>query len=428
MAVHVHSIMQIGDVHFPDAENHTHPVDAKDPRFPKTLERRLAPTPLALVVREAQDRIETAGIGQVVFVGDLTNRGNLEHFETCIEFIKKSFLEHRLLGTKEDSVRILPGNHDLTRNKTFDLDVDKKFSAFNAILRRNNISTIPPDRMVASVIGQSAGTVHVLAVNSCVGCGEARYLPVPGIASHLIEQAQLKSDDALDELLYDDAESIDTPIIDSDVVQQIRKYCSTLAHSSVPVIVGHHNFLPQTRPRTGVHSDLMNGGYFRRALLELDRPLLYLHGHIHDDPIDILGDPSRSAARIVSVSAPLMRDGFNIVRVGFNENGMPLGCAVEKVRMSGDGLVQVSHARTSFWNAERIRSAISPSAAKLLEFLRPNQLAYIHEVVEKLRIPRRAPFTPAEIKALADELQWLNLIEIERIAFDADVWILRRLT
>ena len=57
------------------------------------------------------------------------------------------------------------------------------------------------------------------------------------------------------------------------------------------VIVAHHNLLPQRLPRLAPYTELVNGGALRASLGELGKPVLYLHGHIHEDPIEILRSP-----------------------------------------------------------------------------------------------------------------------------------------
>ncbi|TIP27751.1 MAG: hypothetical protein E5X67_14125 [Mesorhizobium sp.] len=77
------------------------------------------------------------------------------------------------------------------------------------------------------------------------------------------------------------------------------------------VIVGHHNLLPQKTPRISPYAEMLNAGFVRAQLLSVGKPVLYLHGHIHQDPIEVISDPRNPGSQVISISAPEIGGGFN---------------------------------------------------------------------------------------------------------------------
>lgn len=78
----------------------------------------------------------------------------------------------------------------------------------------------------------------------------------------------------------------------------------------------------QRMTRLAPYTELVNSGAVRASLMEAGRPILYLHGHIHTDPVEVLSVPGGDA--LVCISAPAAEDGFNIIEVVFTRSGKPL--------------------------------------------------------------------------------------------------------
>ena len=114
----------------------------------------------------------------------------------------------------------------------------------------------------------------------------------------------------------------DTPAFSNESVEHLVEQAKTLPKDRQLLVVAHHNLLPPRRPRLAPYTELVNSGAVRSSLLEADRPILYLHGHIHTDPIEILSVPGGQA--LVCISAPAAEDGFNVVEVVFTRFGVPL--------------------------------------------------------------------------------------------------------
>jgi len=70
---------------------------------------------------------------------------------------------------------------------------------------------------------------------------------------------------------------------------------------------------------------MLNAGLLRDALLETGKAILYLHGHIHESPIEKVVRPRAYGemgqdAQIISVSAPPIWEGFNEIGLFHDEN------------------------------------------------------------------------------------------------------------
>ena len=124
------------------------------------------------------------------------------------------------------------------------------------------------------------------------------------------------------------------------------------------VLVGHHNLLPQKIPRISPYGEMLNAGFVRSQMLGLDRPIVYLHGHIHQDPVEVVSDPRLPDSKLVLISAPEIKDGFNEIVFYISEHDDLVGIRLIPHRAkSEDGtLVEAAHC---------FISTLSPSRANI---------------------------------------------------------------
>jgi hypothetical protein len=179
----------------------------------------------------------------------------------------------------------------------------------------------------------------------------------------------------------------------------------------VPVLLAHHNLLPQATPRFAAYTELVNGGLVRSQLSDCSRPILYLHGHIHEDPIEVVERHCSGTGKLVLISAPLFVDGFNVVNVEFSDANRLLGVEVQRFRMRMGGHVDAEPKDT-------VRIPLVDPLADANQLL-PTVMGAIREL-KRVRFPkllkevqaRQAGCAEADVIDAVVEAQWSELLEI----------------
>lgn len=436
MTLAIVSVLQIGDVHFPGEQENSTQSDVKDDSFPEGLLTYVASSRLWKVVRRIQETIDTGQPPHAIFVGDITTGANTAAYGQALDYFHRAFVEGRKFYSTNSFMQIIPGNHDITRNKTFSLSLTDKFAAFKKMIDDRNLPPLPIDavRVVkVPVDGFSGVNIHLILVNSCYGCGEQRHLPEK-IRASVVKAYQVAAEEAekdpidpqakLAEVLFQTAQPMDTPLISELDLAFVDSYIRQMPDHDVPIVCAHHNFLPQFRPRIDTYTELLNAGNLRRTLLELERPVLFLHGHIHDDPIDVITDPKRPKSLVISISAPLLHEGFNSIAIAFNANQIPIGCRVEEIRISDSGRTFVNPIVIPFWTSAVLLSVISADAHALFSAMDRTKTYRLLELPTLLN--DNSPVDLGKIKDMVLELDWLKLVEVKLISAASDYWHVRR--
>lgn len=397
-------VVQVGDIHYSDPENFASPVDAKDPGFPAALRDSIGTAPLQAVFRSLSHLLDTGGIDLVTFMGDFTTRGDSAVLGNCARYIRGLFPDTWPADDSPDC-KLIIGNHDVDRR--LDPDSDARFEDINAVLTGAGFAPASILAPCESILrGEDAAEVRIFGINSCRGCGQLRLLGsiVEKHAGPAIRKliAEGGSSDELDELY----EQIDTPAIDEHTLTMLDTSLSHLGETVLPVICAHHNLLPQAMPRIAPYSELINGGAVRTALLNLDRPLLYLHGHLHTSPIEVIRIPDRAKSAIISISAPLFRDGYNVIEIAFSRDAIPLGCRVVAHRIDGSQCrIAASNVIPAWTAAEGLRLATT-RARELMKVVEPDAIITRGDLLAQLGWP------PTELDDALTELRWLGALDI----------------
>jgi hypothetical protein len=327
------SILQIGDIHY-NSIVRLDPILKRDSRFPDHLYSFFQrESTCDLVTKDLINCIDKELISTILLSGDFLYNGDIDTetrkkiIEECLNFLKDTFFSGYFNNEKKYSLAIVPGNHDIEREFANNLDISKKFKLINSTLIENKFPEIPIETAFTIEVKPNLyGSLNLCLLNSCIGCGERRQYP-PTICS-LIEK--------YDETNSRNYEDIDTPLIDENVLittisDVIKK------EKSIPIILTHHNLMPQKTSKIAIYSDLINGGIIKQFLLNLNKSIIYLNGHIHQDPIEIITSPLNENSKIICISAPLLYPikndqsqtfGFNVINFLFNDDGSPLGCDV----------------------------------------------------------------------------------------------------
>lgn len=318
-------ILQVGDVHYPSASKADRSLDDKDVKFPGALKGALSNLPLKAVVQRIYAELGTGLVDALVFMGDLTDQGDLGGFQSCAEYLITA-LELGPGGRFEKlPTGFVPGNHDVDRQLAVAKGMEAKFKPLADAMEKAGATKFATTASVSFDVARDSASAKIHLLNSCWGCGEPENIPVEF-------RDAIKT--AIDAVIAKDAKSVsvyydrqlDTPAFDSDTIREISEAVSEGPATCLSVLVAHHNLLPQRTPRLAPYTELVNSGALRGALIGSERPCIYLHGHIHEDPVEIV--KAGDGPPLVLVSAPEAAAGFNVIEIVFMRSGLPLACEI----------------------------------------------------------------------------------------------------
>lgn len=338
------TLLQVGDVHLPGAVEARRALDDKDNRFPLELRNIIADQPTKVVFKAIYRLMERGGISAILFMGDLTDIGDQAGYLATAKYIAQALQ----LGTSgafaSMPVGIVPGNHDINRELAVESDLTSKFVPLLQAMSQNGLPTLPVLKPIWLKAESEGAVANIALLNSCWGCGSKEFIPPEfreGV-SKAIEVALARPTDDPEKhertvrAYYD--RQFDTPAFSEETIRELAIEGGDQEWRGLLIACAHHNILPQRLTRLAPYTELVNSGAFRSTLAELGRPVIYLHGHIHEDPIEILqvpgGDP------VVSISAPAAMAGFNVLDLVFTRSGIPLSCQVTGWRFNASGILR----------------------------------------------------------------------------------------
>jgi hypothetical protein len=259
-------------------------------------------------------------------------------------------------------------------------------------------------------------------MNSCWGCGEEEYIPelFRKPIAQAIEVTLKGADQAKAIQLYYDRQ-LDTPAIAIDALSSVVSGIGSSSLSVLPVVVAHHNLLPQRTPRLAPYTELVNSGAFRLSLEDLGRPVVYLHGHIHDEPMEVLHPPK--GAPLVLVSAPEILAGFNIIELVFTPAGLPLACHIKPWRFDGSGVLREYPVARACLLAKR-RRANNPYLGRVYSKLLEHGECYWSQTLtisQGILATADEAWTVEQLELLLAD----DCIEIENYEMEHSHWIMR---
>lgn len=427
------TIFQVGDIHFPDHD--ALDADVKDSSFPASIVRATTTSELQAATRSLLGELGREPNAVLVISGDLTSRGNLEGYQNCVAFLEEAFLLSDLGKWSPDRVHVVPGNHDVDRVLAQSLppdDLHSKFDPLSVVWSDHGLDVLATRGPRTTVVSDGDASMHVHSLNSCLGCGEIRALPAT-LAADLVRElaARGMTDSLLPDVMGDavDAlgETIDAPAFAEGDISDVSSRIRDVAAPHLAVVVAHHNLLQQALPRIDLYTDLVNAGMVRSRLCSLDTPILYLHGHIHSDPVESVVQFAPDRGQLVCVSAPEFRQGFNRIDVFFSDSGAPLGCVVRKfrVREHGGTSEDPNPIRIRFDRYESSMSALAQRVA--LSLIAQPTCGSLHDLVGLLSDEGGAPMLD-EVASALREVEWLGLVEVLNAEKEPKHWRLRVVT
>lgn len=423
-------VLLIGDVHFPQSKLD---LDYKDIGIDQDYAKRIATSPLRVVINKVA---ELAGkTDAILFCGDLTSWGDSEGYEACANWLNDSLQLKKETFWKFDQVHIVPGNHDIDRSACtpFATNQRLKYDPFVNVLRKLGLESLLTLESVRSThISKGSLQGRLLSLNSCFGCGEFRSLP-PGVRDSIFKVLEpfldsLSTKKSLDEELCRVWEQMDSPSFFGDDIDQLCSIISSLDATEVPIVLAHHNILPQQTTRLDLYTELPNSGAIRYGLAAQTSPVVYAHGHIHRDPIEIVSLPDKNSTPLVCVSAPELRTGFNLLRLVFGAKRTPLGLEVIPYKTShGNTRCDASPPiRIPFWKPTSLNERCSKDAIEVYSQLRLDgktvRFAEISNALSGLAM------SDAKLESALQELDWIGLVNISNREHEGSDWQIRGVT
>lgn len=421
------TLLHIGDIHYESIDKDDRPVDMKDEQFPYTLAGILPKTNYQAVIKAIIEEIGKSPLA-ILISGDLSTKGKIDGYINCLMFLKELVPLNFFDNKPFQKLFIVPGNHDVNRDLVSDRSLFPKFKPINDALEEKNFPKIPcPTVNFKQLHKDAAGAVLIVTINSCVGCGERRFYPdkiKDKISEFLNQRGGEKDSEEFLEFCYED---IDTPIFAENDIDEMIKYIDSLNKKCLPVILTHHNLLPQRKPRIAMYSELINSGYIREKLLRLNRPILYLHGHIHDDPVEIIQSTRYENSRIICISAPLLfpnkkyktrKFGFNKIKIIYSHKGNPLGCKITLYNLY-EGHKEEKEERIRFFNPpyaiDDETEGDKAILGSILQSINNKYMIYLVDLEEKVKKENGENLSIEEIEEFIDQLSWLGLVEYKPI-------------
>jgi len=406
-------IVQIGDIHFPESKD-KRIADIKDHSLSGTLSDTIVPKALQAVMRSLINVRNQLKPNALLICGDLTSKGELSGYNDCVKYIVDAMDLTSSAHWPTSSLHVVPGNHDVDRKlcKVPGATLYDKFVPLDVTWKNVALPVLATSTVRSAIASNGDCKLAIYSLNSCLGCGERRYLPGP-----IRDELQAVIDRYVTSAPPADAfelvaEQLDTPAFADNDISILIDAIHLLDSTTLPVVLAHHNLLPQALLRIELYTEVINGGLVRSRLAACHRPLLYCHGHIHSDPVEIVSDPRSLGGQLVSISAPCIEDGFNLIEIQYGRHARPLGCVLTAYRLRNDGgceptapvrvpLVAPRDARTAA--DELLGAAIRASSATPTRF--PQLKQQVDSVLTKVH----------QVKTVADALrtaEWFGLITI----------------
>ena len=392
--------------------------DIKDKNVP-SITTQVAASPLQGSIRHASRLLEDNDYSAILFCGDLTSRGCIPKYKECVEYLVQAL---ELNKKSISSIHVVPGNHDVSRS----LCTDKK--AFNptkfeplakawACLSEDAICIQGVREETYNVNGCS---LQVLSMNSCMGCGEWHLYP-ENLRAEMEKVLSARRASEPKRMFEIEGDQLDTPMFDHDDIETANQRIQAAPIDSIPIVAAHHNLLPQELTRLEVYTELINSGCFRSTMSSMSRPLLYCHGHIHDDPIEIISSGKELKSQLICVSAPEIEKGFNEIKVYYSDGNKPLGVEIVMHRARPGGTFYKQSHIVRFFN----RSIFStPEIEAIRKFVTQAPVSF-SALKSDYECEQGKTIQAKTFAKHLEEAEWLGIINIEN-KHDINYWNIKR--
>lgn len=414
-------LIQVGDLHLPLTVSERRNLDDKDASFPSQIKSKISSSPTKTVYKKLYELIESKEYDAVLFMGDLTDKGDLEKFSGAVNFLSRSLQIGQGKRNETQQIGFVPGNHDINRALSILPDLSEKFKPLNQTLQSFGLPLIPITNEIEIPISKGPASVKIVQMNSCWGCGAREFIPemFREVIGNAITSAMGSGGEKELSQYYN--RQLDTPAFSNQSIERIHQARQSTPEDTLEVYVAHHNLLPQRLSRLAPYTELVNSGAMRATLTSGAKPTIYLHGHIHEDPIEIVKTPG--GANLVSISAPLSSEGFNVLELVFTESGLPLSCIITHWRFNPSGIFGSSPSIPIPLLSGRRRSR-SSSIPNLLVFILSRQSVFWSEI-EQHEPNFFENQTSSDLIEAIETLKADDLIVVDNYSMTPKNWIVR---
>jgi len=417
-------LLQLGDIHMGMPRDPA--IDIKDRKYPAPVASLTTMDPLISAARFAVNLLRTNPVDAILLVGDLAHQGNAKEYQKCVDYLVQLILDEWHKASKP--VLCVPGNHDIDRT-VIPLDVTvgqiwDKFVPLEAAWKKYGMPILATSEVKSFTVKKSEALAEITALNSCLGCGEYRGLPADlREAAHELVKKAVSADDK-----WKAIEQIDSPAFAGEHIEAAQRQID--GNHKVNVVLAHHNLLPQSTPRVALYAELINGGQVRAMLAQAKSPTLYCHGHIHDDPIEIVSVPNIGAAPMVSISAPILDHGFNVLELTYTNTGLPLGVIVQKFKIGRSHTFSArphEEIRIPFRSSAEYFPNYQPPRSSMVEIIRRDDGSRFPALLDELN-KSFSHLKEEDLAAMLLEAEWYGIVRIVDREGHPDSWQILRVS
>jgi hypothetical protein len=423
-------LLQVGDIHYPDAAD-VKLADHRDKQVPESLVGVVSAKPLQNAMRAVVQLCEQdPDIAGILLCGDLTSYGDLKGYQDCVEYLRRNIGAGSHGKWNDRAVHVVPGNHDVDRSlcDPDGKDVFRKFEQLELVWQGISLPVLATKSIRHISISVNGCTADVFSVNSCVGCGEHYFLPqeLKGMRAALQELLKGLTSRQIFNLLD---HQLDMPAFDEAHMTDLEAILAKLDSTTMPVVMAHHNLLPQAAPRIDIYTETINSGLVRSRLANRGKTVLYCHGHIHDEPIERVSGPETSAGQVVTVCTPEFHKGFNLLEIQYSISNSPLGCIVHAHRVGRDGSVREQvggGTRIPFHGPSEAERLCHQRLCTILACIDTKSHQRFDAILQEAR-KNLGVDTPAQhVADVLIEAEWFSLVDILDREDEAKHWQVQR--
>jgi len=435
------ALLHIGDMHYPDAIHEEPKADVKDPSLESQLVKLASPDLFSRSIAKALEVFEEYRIDVILLSGDLTSGGDIKGYNDCVNYLINSGIID-LTRQSTDSVHVVPGNHDVDWHlvDSASTDYNAKFDPLRRAWDVHRFGIFMRDFYRASTVSNSTAvnSIKLVSLNSCIGCGVLHGYP-PRILAFLqneLDRANLANDIDAETILK--SEHLDLPLVSEQALTDALAEIGRLPDEIQPLILTHHNLLPQDINRISPYPELLNAGLVRTRLLDVNRPVLYVHGHLHKPPIEVISTPRKQNAKVICISAPLLKDGFNVLLLEFSKKGLPLGCIVIQFIINDNGTAEKTgeYQRITICNPLEAGRLFDEDSSQILEHVTSVEPERFPSLLQRIHKTMGKHLQKSTLANLLLEAQWAGIVSLgdfeEKDSYgaiygDCQYWVVRRL-